>query len=327
MSGRPHHRSNLDSSDIRVLERLTPGTSGTIWLAHKKGPKELCALKVVRKDEMHSTIGVDTWRRTFFTAKSERSNFILSPAESLETQSEIFLLTAYAVGGDIQSYVQQNGKLALATAQFYAAELCHAIGFLHQKGLIHRNLGLEHVLLTANGHIRLTGFGCCKGSMAAESRTTTFCGGIALAPEMLLDEPYGRSVDWWAFGISLFEMLEAASPFRGEDMDDVFDELLDDSKPEYPLDMPESATSILQQLLLRDPKKRLGAHGTEQVKTHTFFEGVEWDDVAQERLLPPIIPAITDRQNATESSCETLAIPSGKFSTCTLDQQNVFVDF
>ncbi|CAD0096001.1 unnamed protein product [Aureobasidium mustum] len=84
-------------------------------------------------------------------------------------------------------------------------------------------------------------------------------------------------------------MLEAAPPFRGEDQDMVFEEILDDDKPEYPPDMPESSKSILRQLLLREPDARLGADQTdaEAVMAHTFFAGIVWEDIACERTLPP----------------------------------------
>ena len=93
--------------------------------------------------------------------------------------------------------------------------------------------------------------------------------------------------------------------------------------------MPEAAKSILQQLLLRDPRQRLGTDGSgaEQVKAHAFFEGISWDDVAQEQMLPPFLPGVADRKHAMNADCETLIIPSGTFSSHTIDAHDVFSDF
>jgi serine/threonine protein kinase len=210
------HHVDFEQSDIRVLQRLTSGTSGHIWLAEKRESEELYALKILRKDVKYDTTAKQILRSNL-SALRKQSNFILVLSGSLRMDDRDMLISQYMPGGDLESYISHNGPLGSAVAQFYAAELCQALLFIHRCGVIHRNLGLEHILLNANGHIRLTGFGCCKDGMWRESKTSTFCGGISLAPEMLLDLPYGRAVDWWGLGVSLFEMLEAAHPFGGED--------------------------------------------------------------------------------------------------------------
>ncbi|THY84822.1 kinase-like protein [Aureobasidium pullulans] len=319
-------KQDLDSNHIQTVSRLASGTSGQVWLAENKELKELRALKVLRHDEYFDTTAIKTWGRQF-SAKREQSNFVLGLIESFHTGEEIILVTEYMPGGDLESYICRHGKLDLETARFYAAELCHALRFIHQHEFIHRNLGLEHVLLTASGHIRLTGFGTCKDGMVHESRTTTFCGGLSTAPEILLDIPYGRAVDWWGFGIVLFQMLEAASPFQGEDVDAIFDEILDDSKPVYPLEMPDSSKSILQQLLLRNPDMRLGANkdGVEGVTGHAFFAGTIWEDIAHERVPPPISQ---QRPNAQEPMQESSVTPVTDFPPAVdWSRLDIFSDF
>lgn len=317
------HHVDFNSSDIWVLQRLASGTSSHIWLASTRDSEELYALKILRKDVNYDTTAEQILSSSNLSPlHKQQSNFILGLSGSLRIDNRDMLVTQNMPGGDLESYISRNGPLTPSVAQFYAAELCQAILFIHRCGVIHRNIGLEHILLDPNGHIRLTGFGCCKHSMwHEESKTTTFCGGISLAPEMLLDLPYGRAVDWWGFGVSLFEMLNAVHAFGGDDQDAIYDEILDDDKPCYPPEMSQASKSILQQLLLRDPNARLGADA-DALMSHEFFAGISWEDVSREQMEAPLL---LHCQRAAEVIREEASAKSALVSE--EHHQNVFVDF
>jgi serine/threonine protein kinase len=70
---------------------------------------------------------------------------------------------------------------------------------------------------------------------------------VPLSWQILLEQRYGRAVDWWAFGVLTYEMLLGQSPFRGDDEDEIFDAILED-EPLYPITMPRDAVSILQKV-------------------------------------------------------------------------------
>jgi serine/threonine protein kinase len=126
--------------------------------------------------------------------------------------------------------------------------------------------------------------------------------------QILLEQRYGRAVDWWAFGVLTYEMLLGQSPFRGDDEDEIFDAILED-EPLYPITMPRDAVSVLQkvstplppvvpsdrhELLNRDPTRRLGSgkEDAEEIKRHPFFRDVNFDDVVHKRIPPPYFPTI-----------------------------------
>jgi len=129
------------------------------------------------------------------------------------------------------------------------------------------DLKLDNILLTLDGHVKVADYGLCKEDMWYGSTTGTFCGTPEfMAPEVriwftppsqkdqaqvihkiLLEQRYGRAVDWWAFGVLTYEMLLGQSPFRGDDEDEIFDAILED-EPLYPITMPRDAVSILQKV-------------------------------------------------------------------------------
>lgn len=80
--------------------------------------------------------------------------------------------------------------------------------------------------------------------------------------KILLEQRYGRAVDWWAFGVLMYEMLLGQSPFRGDDEDEIFDAILDD-EPLYPITMPRDAVSILQKVSIpeRTSRSRVSTRG------------------------------------------------------------------
>lgn len=118
--------------------------------------------------------------------------------------------------------------------------------------------------------------------------------------QILLDKKYGRAVDWWAFGVLIYQMLLQQSPFRGEDEDEIYDAILAD-EPLYPIHMPRDSVSILQKLLTREPDQRLGSGPTDaqEVMSQPFFRTINWDDIYHKRVQPPFKPTI---KNATDTS-------------------------
>lgn len=107
-------------------------------------------------------------------------------------------------------------------------------------------------------------------------------------------------MDWWAFGVLIYQMLLQQSPFRGEDEDEIYDAILAD-EPLYPIHMPRDSVSILQKLLTREPDQRLGSGPTDaqEVMNQPFFRNIVWDDIYHKRVAPPFMPTI---KNATDTS-------------------------
>ena len=123
---------------------------------------------------------------------------------SFQNEWKLYFVMDYYCGGSLYSQLLRCVKFSEDTAKFYAAELLSALGHLHDNGIAYRDLKLENILIDDRGHIALTDFGLSKYDIDKTGGATTFCGTAEyIAPEMLEGRKYGKTVDWWSFGILL----------------------------------------------------------------------------------------------------------------------------
>nr|OQO16104.1 Protein kinase C-like [Rachicladosporium sp. CCFEE 5018] len=297
---------------FNFLAVLGKGNFGKVMLAETKTTKQLYAIKVLKKEfiiENDEVESVRSEKRVLLIANKERHPFLLNLHACFQTETRVYFVMEYIAGGDLMLHIQR-GQFGTKRAQFYAAEVCLALKYLHENGVIYRDLKLDNIMLTLDGHIKIADYGLCKEDMWYGSTTSTFCGTPEfMAPEILLDKKYGRAVDWWAFGVLIYQMLLQQSPFRGEDEDEIYDAILAD-EPLYPIHMARDSVSILQKLLTREPELRLGSGPTDaqEIMSHAFFRGVVWEDVYAKKGAPPFVPTVKGRADTSNFDSEFTSV-------------------
>lgn len=121
-----------------------------------------------------------------------------------------------------------------------------------------------------------------------------------VAPEVIIGEGHDFSVDWWCLGVMLYEMLYGTTPFKGSNRKETFYRII--SKPPDLVGEPTALRDLIGKLLEKDPRQRISA---EEIKSHKFFRGVDWDQITQ-MPRPPYIPvAIADTEGNKEIEVES----------------------
>lgn len=333
---------SLDKFDlIKVIGR---GSYAKVFLVEYKKTKKCYAMKVIKKSICDDDEDID-WVQTEKHVFEQATNhpFLVGLHSCFQTESRLFFVIEYLCGGDLMYHMQKKRRLPEDHARFYSAEICIALGFLHSKGIIYRDLKLDNVLLDIEGHVKLTDYGMCKEGLSKTERTSTFCGTPNyIAPEMLRGEDYDFSVDWWALGVLMYEMMAGRSPFEplndnpGDNPDLNTEDHLFQVILEKPIRIPRSlsvrAASVLKGFLQKSPNERLASYdGLNEIKQHLFFRPIDWSLLEQRLIVPPYRPPVQsdrDLNNIDEIfTQEPVILTPDTPNTLARIQQNEFDGF
>ncbi|EHN00830.1 Ypk2p [Saccharomyces cerevisiae x Saccharomyces kudriavzevii VIN7] len=288
----PSKNKPLSIDDFDLLKVIGRGSFGKVMQVRKRDTQKIYALKALRKAYIVSKCEVTHTLAERTVLARVDCPFIVPLKFSFQSPEKLYLVLAFINGGELFYHLQHEGQFSLARSRFYISELLCALDSLHRLDVIYRDLKPENILLDYQGHIALCDFGLCKLNMKDNDKTDTFCGTPEyLAPEILLGQGYTKTVDWWTLGILLYEMMTGLPPYYDENVPVMYKKIL-----QQPLLFPDgfdlAAKDLLIGLLSRDPNRRLGVNGTDEIRNHFFFKDISWKKLLLKGYIPPYKPPV-----------------------------------
>ncbi|XP_053460335.1 RAC-gamma serine/threonine-protein kinase isoform X1 [Nycticebus coucang] len=307
-----HKRKTMN--DFDYLKLLGKGTFGKVILVREKASGKYYAMKILKKEVIIAKDEVAHTLTESRVLKNTRHPFLTSLKYSFQTKDRLCFVMEYVNGGELFFHLSRERVFSEDRTRFYGAEIVSALDYLHSGKIVYRDLKLENLMLDKDGHIKITDFGLCKEGITDAATMKTFCGTPEyLAPEVLEDNDYGRAVDWWGLGVVMYEMMCGRLPFYNQDHEKLFELILmEDIK--FPRTLSSDAKSLLSGLLIKDPNKRLGGgpDDAKEIMRHSFFSGVNWQDVYDKKLVPPFKPQVTSETDTRyfdeEFTAQTITI-------------------
>ncbi|XP_041927726.1 ribosomal protein S6 kinase alpha-5 isoform X2 [Alosa sapidissima] len=298
--------SSQEEGDLFTVKHELKNTYGKVFLVRKVSGHDagkLYAMKVLKKATIIQKAKTAEHTRTerHVLEHIRQSPFLVTLHYAFQTDTKLHLILDYVNGGELFTHLVQRVHFKEQEVALYSGEIVLALEHLHKLGIVYRDLKLENILLDSCGHIVLTDFGLSKEFHEVE-RAYSVCGTIEyMAPEIVEggESGHDKAVDWWSLGVLMYELLTGGSPFTvdGDENShsDIAKRILK-KEPPFPQDMSPLAKDIMQRFLIKDPKKRLGSgpSGAQAVKSHPFYQKINWEDLAAKKVPAPFKPVIRD---------------------------------
>lgn len=287
------HLDKTKPSDFKILKKLAKGGYGEVYVVEKNG--KIYAMKKVAK-----TLVLKNPATTFFNNEKEIMTthgleWLVRSYMCLQDDTYLYYIMEFVHGGDLMGYLSKKDIMKEEEIKFYGAEIASALNAMHEVGWIHRDLKPDNILLDRYGHVKLADFGSCMKLVNGKVISNTTVGTPDyISPDVLSSTGetviYGPEVDFWTFGVILYEMFYGTPPFYSNTLKETYSKINNiDFKMKD--DVSDEFKDLISNLLCRK-EKRLNFS---QIKLHPFFKGIDWDNLR--KCDPPFKPQVTSNED------------------------------
>ena len=296
-------REKLTIQDYESLNIIGRGAFGEVHVCRNKKTNEIVAIKKIKKSVLFQKNQIKHTRDEQDFLSKIKSNWIVELKCSFQEGDYLYLIMEYLPGGDLMNLLIIKDILKEEEAKFYLCEMVLAIEAIHNLDCIHRDIKPDNILIDKYGHIKLSDFGLAKiadnifkediyNYKGNKHSRNYSCVGTAyyVAPEVLNKSGYGKEIDWWSLGVIFYEMLIGYAPFCSKHTNEVCYKVLHyQNYLQFPnkIKISNLAKDLIYKLIT-DSDLRLGKNGSEEIKSHPFFKGINWKKIREMR--PPFIP-------------------------------------
>ncbi|KZV68745.1 kinase-like protein [Peniophora sp. CONT] len=289
--------------DFDFLRTLGTGSFGRVHLVRSKHNQRFYAVKVLNKDKIVAHKQIDHTNNEMNMLLAVQHPFIVNLWGTFQDATNLYMVMDFVPGGELFSLLRRSNRFPEPVAKFYAAEVALALNHLHTLDIVYRDLKPENILLARDGHIKIADFGFAK---YVPTVTWTLCGTPDyLAPEVVNQRRYNKSVDWYALGILIFEMLTGLPPFHRTEPGEntpmaLYGRIQEGERAIRWPTFPPLARDIVLRFLEQDPSKRFGNlhNGAGDVFGHVWFREVDWARLKAREITAPFVPKVASPGDA-----------------------------
>lgn len=306
-SGSSAPKSFLDPSikleNLVAKRTIGTGTFGRVKLVQDKTNDKVYALKCLQKHHIKKSHQVKNVIAEKTAMASMSHPFVLKLYNTFQDKDQLYMALEIVYGGELWSLMYQSTALSRTTmggfqenhARMYACIVLAGFEHIHKAGYAYRDLKPENLLIDKDGYVKIVDFGFAI-KLAPGQKTQTLCGTPEyLSPELVLSKGHDRGVDFWAFGILIYEMLCGGTPFADEEHSRIFVKIVHSQRClTFPGGLNRDVEHLIRRLLNPNPSLRLGMlrGGIEDIKKHRWFHGVNWMKLRKKLYRTPWVPKL-----------------------------------
>ncbi|KAJ9662586.1 Serine/threonine kinase [Neophaeococcomyces mojaviensis] len=291
------YTDEVNLNHFRLLRVVGKGAFGKVRIVERKDSGLAFALKYIRKDEVIRSESVRNIIRERRMMEHLNHPFLCNLRYSFQDVEYLYLVMDLMSGGDLRFHISRK-TFTEDCVRFWMAELACALRYIHQQGIVHRDVKPDNVLLDSEGHVHLADFNVAS-DFRPPKLLTSKSGTIAyLAPEVFRGPGYLDEVDWWSLGVTFYECIYGTRPFEGKTHDELVENICA-ANPKYHVTRPLVSMPCIHAmaaLLEKDKRKRIKAAGWETFTSHPFFDPLNFE-LLESKLVPPIFIPSSDETN------------------------------
>jgi len=292
---------NLSHFDLhRVIGK---GTFGTVQAVQHRASKTLYALKYVDKQKCLKARAVHHILQERRLLEKIDHPFVVNLRFAFQDNENCFFVLDFMSGGSLRHHLRTQGRFSELCVLHWIAELASALVYLHNHGIIHRDVKPDNILLDKFGNAHISDFNIAVYSRDLDRPHTTVAGSVAyMAPEIVDPDRKGYSwqIDWWSLGVVAFELLWHVRPFEGPSSDAIMAAIRADSPATVPPTKPgaqlisDEACHTIRKLLSKNPARRLGCRSLtssfRDIQRDPWLSRLNWKDLEAKKCAHPFVP-------------------------------------
>lgn len=258
------NRKNVIADRYEVVSHIGQGGMADVFLAVDTILNRQVAIKILRADLSTDAVSILRFEREAQAATALAHPNIVEIYDVGDYKGHHYIVMEYVTGKTLKQVIRSRGPLVNEEAVDIMKQLCSAISEAHSRGIIHRDIKPQNVIVKADGSIKILDFGIAtaKGSMQLTQANNVMGSVHYLAPELAKGEAASPQSDIYALGIVLYEMLAGDVPFKADQAVQIALKHMREPMPDVRLinaSVPQSIANVITRATAKDPNNRYGS--------------------------------------------------------------------